>query len=124
MATDDEIRTRYRYKDAGELGAIHASPTLTDDERTLVSKLLSSRERGAARVAAAHTDADRKPPIMGTVGALLMLLGLYLLVVSPDDPIGDDLLGGRGVVNLQRLFIGQAATIAGAIFIAAEWLRR
>jgi hypothetical protein len=47
-------------------------------------------------------------------GIVLVVIGLNYLL-NPSE--GGDLLG-REVVNLQRLYIGQTATICGAIFVA------
>jgi hypothetical protein len=62
-------------------------------------------------------------------GVLFLLLGLYLLVVAPGVPAGaadmlPDSLAAIRVVNFQRLAMGQAFTIAGAIFLAAAWRPR
>jgi hypothetical protein len=62
-------------------------------------------------------------------GLLFLLLGLYLLVVAPGIPAGaadtlPDSLAGIRVVNFQRLAMGQAFTVAGAIFLAAAWRPR
>lgn len=45
------------------------------------------------------------------LGLLCLAIGLWFLVASPSE--------GEGVVNLQRLTIGETSSIAGAIFLAA-----
>jgi hypothetical protein len=61
------------------------------------------------------------------LGAIFLLVGLYLLVIAPGTPVADELtdsLAGLRVVNFQRLAVGQALTVAGAIFLAAAWRPR
>lgn len=50
-----------------------------------------------------------------------MVIGRYYLVVSPDS---DAPQLGRSVVNLLRLTIGEALTLAGAISFAVGWRPR
>jgi hypothetical protein len=72
------------------------------------------------------------PPGPGVVlcnvlGILFLLAGLYFLVVAPGMPVADalpDSLAAIRVVNFQRLAMGQAFTVAGAIFLAAAWRPR
>src|SRR5688572_8901585 len=49
--------------------------------------------------------------LLMVAGTILLLIGLYLLILSPSS--------NGEVVNLQRLYIGQTLTIVGAIFFAA-----
>jgi hypothetical protein len=51
------------------------------------------------------------------LGIVLMWIGFDCLVVNPS--ITADAALGANIVNLQRLDIGQACVIAGAIFLAA-----
>jgi hypothetical protein len=60
-------------------------------------------------------------------GFLFLLLGLYFLVIAPGIPTADampDSVAAIRVVNFQRLAMGQAFTVAGAIFLAAAWRPR
>src|SRR5688572_29921032 len=55
------------------------------------------------------------------VGALFLLVGLYFLVVAPGMPMAEDMsdsVGALRVANFHRLAMGQAFTVAGAIFLA------
>ena len=61
------------------------------------------------------------------LGTVFLLVGLYLLIIAPGIPMADaqpDSLGALRVVNFQRLAMGQAFTVAGAIFLAAAWRPR
>ncbi len=61
------------------------------------------------------------------LGAIFLLAGLYLLVIAPGNPMADDLtdsVAALRVVNFQRLAVGQALTVAGAVFLAAAWRPR
>jgi len=77
-------------------------------------------------------------PVLGLAGIGSLLVGLYFLVVAPGQPLPQNesqtqtttpassppsLLAG-GVVNLQRLSLGETFTICGVILIAAEWRPR
>lgn len=63
--------------------------------------------------------------LLTIVGILAVLVGLWFLLVHPGDPsVGDVLGNGREVVNLQRLAVGQAFTVAGSVFLAAAWRPR
>lgn len=57
------------------------------------------------------------------IGILFMLVGLWHLL-NPGMPGYEGALLGRDVVNLQRLAIREAFTIAGVIFLAAAWRPR
>lgn len=48
--------------------------------------------------------------ILGVVGILTLVVGLYFLFLSHDE-----------TVNLHRLTIGQTLALIGALFIAMEW---
>ena len=65
--------------------------------------------------------------LCNVLGFVLLLAGLYFLIVAPGIPTADampDSLGAIRVVNFQRLAMGQAFTVAGAIFLAAAWRPR
>lgn len=65
--------------------------------------------------------------LCNVLGLVLLLTGLYFLIVAPGIPSADampDSLGAIRVVNFQRLAMGQAFTVAGAIFLAAAWRPR
>jgi hypothetical protein len=69
-------------------------------------------------------DNSRGVILCNVVGLAFLLAGLYFLVASPGLPNADampDSLGAIRVVNFQRLAMGQAFTVAGAIFLAAAW---
>lgn len=57
---------------------------------------------------------------MVLIGFAAIAAGVYFLIVSPGQ---DDSLG-REIVNLQRLFTGQALLIMGAVFAAAGFIVR
>lgn len=48
--------------------------------------------------------------LCGLLGAVLLAIGFSLLIFFP---------GEGGVVNLQRLYIGQTTAIVGGVFLAA-----
>lgn len=54
---------------------------------------------------------------LGGIGVLGVVAGVYLL-------INPEAVGARDVVSLQKLAMGQAFTIAGAVLIAAQWHAR
>jgi hypothetical protein len=61
------------------------------------------------------------------VGGVFLLVGLYFLVVAPGMPMAEDMsdsVGALRVANFHRLAMGQAFTVAGAIFLAAAWRPR
>jgi hypothetical protein len=61
------------------------------------------------------------------LGLVFLIAGLYFLVIEPGNPVADtlpDSVAGIRVVNFQRLAMGQAFTVAGAIFLAAAWRPR
>lgn len=79
------------------------------------------------------------PGCLGSCGVLLFMAGLWFLVVSPNAPtewkgyppgsVGAEFHGLKGeplppVVSLQKLALGQALLVAGAILIAAQWRPR
>ena len=49
--------------------------------------------------------------VLTVIGILSLLIGLYFLLLAPGE--------GEGVVNLQRLTIGETLSICGAVFLAA-----
>lgn len=51
-----------------------------------------------------------------TLGILFLLIGGYLLLLSPSED-GAELLG-RSVVSMHRLVIGQTSSIMGTVFLA------
>lgn len=55
--------------------------------------------------------------VLGTLGVLLLLIGLFCLLVP-------DAFNSAAVANLQMLTIGETFTLVGAIFIAAQWRPR
>jgi len=57
-------------------------------------------------------------PLLGIIGVICSLIGLYFLVGNPSAP------GDAAIVNLQKLTIGETLTICGVILIAAEWRPR
>ena len=57
-------------------------------------------------------------PILGVIGILFEVIGLYFLLVGPSVATTGD------IVNLHRLTLGETFTIAGAIFVAAQWRPR
>ena len=64
------------------------------------------------------------------VGLCCVVIGLYFLIIDPGTPVSHEGLGVLGaamptqVVNLQKLAIGQALTVAGSVFLAAAWRPR
>lgn len=65
--------------------------------------------------------------LCNVLGLVLLLAGLYFLIAAPGIPSADampDSLGAIRVVNFQHLAMGQAFTVAGAIFLAAAWRPR
>lgn len=59
---------------------------------------------------------DGENYILGIIGILMVLGGAYFLVIEPGANTG---LGN--IVNLQKLFVGQTLTLAGSVFVAAQW---
>jgi hypothetical protein len=80
---------------------------------------------GSTEASAGSSPPSRAGAIMCNVaGWLFLLAGLYFLIVAPGMPMADDMadtLAAFRVVNFQRLAMGQAFTVAGAIFLAAAW---
>lgn len=95
------------------------SRTFTEIERSVAGEILQDRGTGlTARAVAPTPSSEPAPPTpwLGVGGLLVMATGGYFLVVAP---------GTEGeLVNLQRLTIGAVCTIAGAVFVAAEWRPR
>jgi hypothetical protein len=77
--------------------------------------------REAPTVAAAPD--NTRAGTLVTVGMLCLAFGVYFLLINPSSPSVDfGALGAagelqRGFVNLQKLAIGMASAIAGAIFL-------
>jgi hypothetical protein len=82
--------------------------------------------------AGAAQNASSSETPMGTIwlnilGVLSLLVGLWLLVVSPNIRSAgtDDYSTFRSeapdVINLHKMYLGQTFTIVGAIFLAAAW---
>jgi hypothetical protein len=90
-----------------------AFKNLTPEEREAKSR---DREAKSARERADRESAERAmvAGLLIVFGFLLLVIGLWFLVLAP----GEDTMGSRAVVNLQRLYIGQSAAIVGAIFFA------
>lgn len=97
--------------------------------------------RPAGLLTNVHPDCEQKaeghPPVAHTAGgsaflcnlagAVLLLIGLNFLVFEPGLPSPDalvDSMAGIRAVNFKRLAMGQAFTVAGAIFLAAAWRPR
>jgi hypothetical protein len=88
-------------------------------------KVLTPREREAQRLERearaakdqAERDAAERNMVAGLLivaGVVLLIVALWFLVVMP----GEEMVGLRTVVNLQRLYMGQTAGTVGAIFFA------
>jgi hypothetical protein len=92
----------------GEAAGLHASPSAGPELRST-------------------PDTPRGVIACNVLGAVFLLAGIYFLVVAPGLPVADampDSLAAIRVVNFQRLAMGQAFTVAGAIFLAAAWRPR
>ena len=72
------------------------------------------RETEAAEARAGQERGQLSVGLLG-VGILLMAIGVWVLIFSPSLVTVD----GVAVANLQRLTIGETASIAGAILFAA-----
>lgn len=57
-------------------------------------------------------------PWMGVLGIFLLIVGLYFLLLDPSMP------SSAGIVNIQKLSIGQTMSVVGAIFIGFQWRPR
>jgi hypothetical protein len=81
----------------------------------------------AASSVASRPGIPRGVIMCNVLGVVFLLVGLYFLVIEPGNPMADtlpDSVAGIRVVNFQRLAIGQAFTVAGAVFLAAAWRPR
>ncbi len=88
---------------------------------------MTSPNSSASTTASSTRDTPGGAVLCNVLGFVLLLAGLYFLIVAPGIPNADampDSLGAIRIVNFQRLAMGQAFTVAGAIFLAAAWRPR
>jgi hypothetical protein len=88
----------------------------------------SSMARATGTVSSEPPEANEPAAPPGGAGSIDLCLclglvcagvGLYFLLVAPGNPDAvSSLEGGAQIVNLQRLAIGQALTVSGAVFLA------
>ncbi len=110
-------------KSTGASSSVHPECQQEAERRTAAGDAGRSPEK----VMTSTPDATAGLIMCNVLGVLFLLVGLYFLVVEPGNPVADtlpDSVAGIRVVNFQRLAIGQAFTVAGAIFLAAAWRPR
>lgn len=68
----------------------------------------------------ASLESTQRFPLLGVLGILIMLAGLYCLL----NPTPLNATAETRVANLQLLTIGETLTLAGTILIGAQWRPR
>jgi len=117
-------------KPAGVFSSLHPQCRPEAERRVAASDAARSAKEAATSSPAAFSSTPNTPTgviLCNVLGIVFLLAGLYFLVLEPGNPLADalpDSVAGIRVVNFQRLAMGQAFTVAGAIFLAAAWTRR
>ncbi|MDI5934671.1 hypothetical protein [Halomonas kalidii] len=86
-----------------------------EDQNILEGRVDSNSD--VNRGVASESD-SQATPWMGVVGVLLLVAGAYFLFVDPGAP------SSSGIVNLQKMSIGQTFSIIGSIFVGFQWRPR